>query len=201
MAKIRINKEIKNRLSDFKKISKTKWLREVALCLLTPQSSPVRAEACMDILCKRGYFQNLLTYKDIEVILRTPTSYVRFHKTKARRLILFLENISEIKNILYSNLPAVEQRLALKDIVNGFGMKEASHALRNIGREGLTILDRHILRCLFEHEVIKEVPKSLSVAKYLEIERKFSDFACQVNATVDELDLYFWGLKTGFIYK
>ena len=39
--------EIQKALLGFKTISQDQWLREIALCLLTPQSSPLRAENAM----------------------------------------------------------------------------------------------------------------------------------------------------------
>jgi N-glycosylase/DNA lyase len=61
--------------------------------------------------------------------------------------------------------------------VKGLGWKEASHFLRNIGYRDLAILDRHILKNLRRHRIIRSLPKSLTPARYQSIERKFRRFA------------------------
>ena len=58
--------------------------------------------------------------------------------------------------------------------VKGLGWKEASHFLRNIGFRDLAILDRHILRNLRRHGVIRTIPASLPEKRYLAIEGRFS---------------------------
>jgi N-glycosylase/DNA lyase len=85
--------------------------------------------------------------------------------------------------------------------VNGFGMKEASHFLRNIGFRGLTILDRHILKLLVVCCVYTKAPEVNTVAKYLKVENEFLNFAQKEGYNVDELDLLFWSMKTGEILK
>ena len=85
--------------------------------------------------------------------------------------------------------------------VNGIGYKESSHLLRNIGRKNLVILDRHILKNMIKYNAIKEIPKSLSKNKYLEIEDKFIKLAKENNISIDELDLLFWSMETGEVFK
>ena len=193
---------IKQRLKDFKNIPKNKWLREVSLCLLTPQSSPVSAESAITQLEKEGFFESKMPVAKIEKILRSPIGggYVRFHKTKAQRLVKFLSIKNQVWDLLNSQESALNERNQLRDLVLGFGLKEASHSLRNIGRTNLSILDRHILRCLTEYKVIGEV-KSLNDKIYFDIENKFIKFADNNDVTIDELDLFFWWKATGFIYK
>ncbi|MFH7873060.1 MAG: hypothetical protein QW449_00695, partial [Candidatus Aenigmatarchaeota archaeon] len=52
-----------------------------------------------------------------------------------------------------------------------------SHFLRNIGYKNFAILDRHVLRILEKHNIIKEIPKSLPKRKYLEIENKLRELS------------------------
>src|SRR4030066_280561 len=75
----------------------------------------------------------------------------------------------------------------------GIGYKEASHFLRNIGfGEKIAILDRHILRNLNQLGIIEEIPKSISQAKYMQIEKNMMEFAKQINIPLSDLDLLFW---------
>ena len=78
----------------------------------------------------------------------------------------------------------------------GLGYKEASHFLRNIGKnDGLAILDRHILRNLKRLGLINLIPKSISKKQYLAIERRFSIFAKDLGIAFDALDLLFWSMR------
>jgi len=97
---------------------------------------------------------------------------------------------------------ASEIRSLLVDRVTGLGMKEATHFLRNIGRnDGLTILDRHIMRALQKLGVVRRIPQSLTRKGYLALENKFVRFSEEIGISVDELDLLFWSLGTGEILK
>ena len=85
--------------------------------------------------------------------------------------------------------------------VKGFGLKESSHYLRNIGYRDLAILDRHILKNLHKYNVINEIPSNLTPKTYLEIEDKFKEFSSKLNIPLDELDLLFWSMETGEVFK
>ena len=81
--------------------------------------------------------------------------------------------------------------------MKGLGWKEASHFLRNIGYRDLAILDRHILRNLRRHRIIRTLPKTLTPSRYRAIEGKFRAFAGAIGIPMDELDLLFWSRETG----
>jgi N-glycosylase/DNA lyase len=107
-----------------------------------------------------------------------------------------------ISGIVRSTLTAEEKREWLVRSVKGLSYKEATHFLRNIGKnEGLTILDRHILKNLKYHSVISALPKTVTKKNYLTIEKKFLRFAHDIGISVDELDLLFWSNETGEILK
>ncbi|TLZ54291.1 MAG: hypothetical protein E6K17_08230 [Methanobacteriota archaeon] len=81
-------------------------------------------------------------------------------------------------------------------------MKEASHLLRNIGfSDRLAILDRHVLRNLVRHGVVRSVPKSLTPRRYREIENRWREFADVVGIPLAELDLLFFSRGAGAILK
>jgi len=86
--------------------------------------------------------------------------------------------------------------------VNGYGMKEASHFLRNIGfGEKVAILDRHILKNLVKCKVITETPKHMTKKHYLEIEEKMRKFCEKHKMDFAELDLIFWSNEAGDVLK
>lgn len=194
--------EIEGALHRFASVPKKQWIRELAVCLLTPQSSPYRAESAISKLEALGFFEGAnISQEKISEILRTPSEYVRFHNVKAKRLLHFREHAEKVLTILHSGASAVEEREALVQLVDGFSLKEASHALRNVGRRGLAILDRHILRNLASLGVIEAIPTTMTKLRYLEIEERFRSFSTSIQIDMDVLDLFFWSKETGSIFK
>ena len=193
--------EILARLEEFRLIPSSRWIRELAVCLLTPQSSPVRAEAAMQLLEREGFFEGALQEGRIAEILRTPEHYVRFHNVKAKRLLEFRLGIPKIEEILGMGRSPQEERRELVQWVKGYSWKEASHALRNIGRRNLAILDRHILKHLVQMGVIEGIPPSLNESRYLSIEDNFRDFCGGIGEEMDVLDLFFWASEAGLVFK
>lgn len=148
-----------------------------------------------------GVEEDRLSIEEIASILRNKESYVRFHNVKAGRVKKLVAQWPQIyEHLSHNHSPEVERSFLVEN-VNGFGLKEASHALRNIGRKNLAILDRHILRKLAEYGVIDTIPASLSNRKYLEVEQVFRSFAASVGEDLDVLDLFFWSEGTGFVFK
>ncbi len=89
----------------------------------------------------------------------------------------------------------------LVETVDGFGMKEASHFLRNIGYENVAIIDRHILRYLKSEGVVKKNIKHLTRKRYLDVEKKFIELALKYGFKPAELDLLVWAASTGRVLK
>lgn len=175
---------------------------ELCFCILTPQSSAKQAFKTINQLK-----EHKLLDKGTALQKEPFCKNVRFFRTKAKRLeevqTKFPKN--KLKKILIENgLPnhPIKAREFLLKEVNGYGLKEASHFLRNIGfGSEIAILDRHILKNLVKCGVINEVPKTLSKKNYLEIEEKMRVF-CKLNKIpFDELDLIFWSNETGEVFK
>lgn len=181
-------KEIKSRLSEFKNLNEKQKFQEFQFCLLTPQSNAQRCWSAVQELSKlKGP-----TQKQILNILQTRT---RFHNTKTKRIFRAPATYKKIKPHL-SNPNTISLRNQLAKEVNGYGLKEASHFLRNIGLSNnkIAILDRHILRNL-------KIKKIKSDKHYLEIEQKFLNHAKSINTPPDELDLLWWSKENGEIFK
>lgn len=192
---------IDKQLDSYSRVPKNKWFREVCFCLLTPQSSPFNAELSLIQLENEGFFDELLNFQGVSEILRAPPSYVRFHHQKAKRLIEILNKRDLIEKILNINVSPIEERELLMANVSGFGLKESSHALRNIGRRGLGILDRHILRALYHWNAITVVPEVLTLKTYKEIEALMNQFSHYHGVTIDQMDLFMWAQSTYLIFK
>ena len=188
-------KEIKKRLKEFSKIKGKDVFYELCFCLMTPQSKAKQAHRCELILREKDFLN-----KNINPLLHLKKR-VRFHNNKTKYLHDAKEKIDaifyEIKNIKDNK----KLRQWLVENVKGYGMKESSHFLRNIGKRDLAILDRHILKNLKSLGVIDNIPKSLTAKKYLEIEKKFYSFSKKIKIPMDELDLLFWSIEAGEVFK
>lgn len=186
--------KIKSRLNDFKKLSEEEMKKEFLFCILTPQSN---AQRCWQAVENISNLKNP-TEKQIAEILRTR---VRFHNTKAKRIINALQTWEKIRKDL-DNENVVELRNWLAENVNGYGLKESGHFLRNIGKSNneIAILDRHILRNLLANKIINEI-KIKNKKNYFEVEKSFIKFASEIGIPADELDLFWWSEENGEIFK
>lgn len=189
-------KEIKKRLKEFSEVNKDDYFYELCFCILTPQSNAYKCDECVNILKKKDFRTN--SSIDIKKILQSRT---RFYKNKSNYLYYFWDNKDEIFSSLKNIKNRFDKRDFLVENVKGLGLKEASHFLRNIGVRNLAILDRHILKNLVLLKVIDEIPKSMNKANYLDIEKKFLGFSKKIKIPMDELDLLFWSIETGKVFK
>lgn len=189
---------IRTRLKEFRRVSPGDYFCELAYCLLTPQSSARNADAAVNALRTARCFDRPAQTAEI---LRRTEQYIRFHNTKAAHIAEAWKLFPEVAEHLAGNTPAPALREWLVQNVRGLGWKEASHFLRNIGYRDLAILDRHILKNLKTHGVLRTIPKSLTPRRYQSIEKRFLRFAADVGITIDELDLLFWSRETGSIRK
>lgn len=189
---------IEKRLCDFTNVPTHEYFYELVYCLLTPQSSAFNAEQVVKAL-RESDFMNL-PISPVPFLLRK-NSYIRFHRTKAKRLLELKKNYDYIMANITNGKSNHELRQWLVKNVDGLGWKESSHFLRNIGRKGLAILDRHILKNLFYFNVINSIPKTMTAKRYLSIESRFIQFASDIGIPMDHLDLLFWSMETGEVRK
>lgn len=190
--------QIISRLEDFARVPKEQRFYELCYCLCTPQSKAENANAVVNILQKQD-FERL--GGNPVAILRDKRHYIRFHETKAQRLLKAREEWLEIASVLDSMRSDEEKREWLVGNVDGMSWKEASHFLRNIGYRNLAILDRHTLKHLVLCGVFEEIPNIAGKARYLAAGEGFKQFAAYVGIPMDELDLFFWASEAGLILK
>jgi N-glycosylase/DNA lyase len=189
---------IQKRLKDFSEVLPSQYFYELAYCILTPQSSAVNAAKAVERLQANSFYNAPF---DPELILSQKDFYIRFHRTKARLLLQLRENFPDILDALLESKSSTVLREWLVEHVHGFGYKEASHFLRNIGHRNLGILDRHVLKNLKRFGAIRAIPKTLTRKQYLKLEKQFHRFAETIGIPLDELDLLFWSMETGEILK
>jgi N-glycosylase/DNA lyase len=178
--------------------------REMCFCLCTPQTNAHYAWDTISALATEGSLYDAPS-EVIAAALRS--GGVRFHNIKANAIIRARTRFwPATREILTRFFASTGSPSAARDIlaqeVTGWGLKEASHFLRNIGLgASMCILDRHILRCLAREGVIASIPKSLSPNLYHSIEQAMLSFAASIGIRADALDILFWHEETGEIFK
>jgi N-glycosylase/DNA lyase len=183
--------------------SEEQFFAELAFCLFTPQSGALRCWAAVKRLHERG-----LLFGGTAERIAVELTGVRFHHTKARRLVMARRQFTRDGRLCLkaavtrSGRTVSDTRDWLVQNVIGFGYKEASHFLRNVGYyRDVAILDRHILRNLQALDVIDTIPDTLPRNTYCTIERKMKRLARDTGIPASHLDLVFWCRATGEIFK
>ena len=188
-----IGKEVENKLKEFEKnfsLPPEQKFLELCFCILVANSS---MEKTLEIWKKIGTGFLNLTEHDLKEKLKN-FGY-RFYNKRTEYIVETRKLIPKMEQILKNKVEEVIREWLVKN-VKGVGWKEASHFLRNLGFKNFAILDRHVLRILYENKVIKEIPKTLTRKKYLEIEKKLEEIAKILKITQAELDLYLFYLDT-----
>ncbi|MDP4039755.1 MAG: N-glycosylase/DNA lyase [Candidatus Pacearchaeota archaeon] len=188
-----VNRRLKE-FQSFSKKSEVEWFSELCFCILAANSKQKTAQNIQKKLQNK-----LLTISQQDLSLFIKENKHRFHNNKAK-FIIEARKFHPIKSKL-SILPETQARDFLVKNIKGIGMKEASHFLRNTGSQNLAILDRHVLRTLYENKIIKEIPKSLTSKTYIDIELKLKEIAKELNISQAKLDLLLWFSKTGEVAK
>ncbi|AKC95651.1 DNA lyase [Sneathia vaginalis] len=200
-----IKEEIDKKIDEYKEAfnyDNKDFFAEIAFCILTPQSKALNAWKIIQTLKEN----DLLFTADSDT-LENYLNSIRFKKTKAKRLVSLREKLSingslEAKKIIFNGDDVFKIREWLVKNIDGFGYKEASHVLRNLGfGEDIAILDRHILRNLLKLEVIDEIPKTLTPKKYMDIEEKMRKYSSKIDISMDRLDLLFWYNEVNYLFK
>lgn len=200
-----IKEEIDKKIDEYKEAfnyDNKDFFAEIAFCILTPQSKALNAWKIIQTLK-----ENDLLFTANSDTLENYLNSIRFKKTKAKRLVSLREKLSingslEAKKIIFNGDDVFKIREWLVKNIDGFGYKEASHVLRNLGfGENIAILDRHILRNLLKLEVIDEIPKTLTPKKYMDIEEKMRKYSSKIDISMDRLDLLFWYNEVNYLFK
>lgn len=124
----------------------------------------------------------------------------RFPNLRAKYIVKSREKKTEVFSKLKNEKNSHKIREFLVENIYGFGMKEASHFLRNVGVLDFAVLDFHIIEILQEYKII-EKPKTLTKKKYLEIEEKLEKISKKCEISQGELDFYLWYMETGKVLK
>jgi len=194
---------IERRLAEFRSVDRRDAVRlfeELAFCVMTPQSRARAALRAVEELKSKGLLLGGGPEEVAEVLRRNG---IRFHNQKARFIVKNRELVRGDKPRLIELLGEDVHRVreVLVEVVWGFGLKEASHFMRNIGYSGLAVLDRHVLRWMKALGAIEEVPGTLTRRRYLELERRFIRLSEELGLAPEALDLLLWYASTGEVLK
>ena len=169
---------------------------ELAFCISTANSSAISGLK----------FQKMLEGKELENLnLETIRNFmksagVRFYNNKALYLRQALDKWKVVEEALGERDDLVAREILVKN-VKGFGYKEASHFLRNLGRKNVAIVDRHVTRWLVKQGYIKEPSNSLNKKTYLKLENILREIAQERKVSLAKLDLLIWYETTGKVLK
>lgn len=176
---------IAERLLEFKKKRNEKELfQELCFCLLAANTSSRMAMRVME------HVGDVIFTGDEEAIRdRLHALHCRFYNKRAAYIYHA------------RSVPLKFDRDYLAMHIKGFGYKESSHFLRNIGFSGFAILDKHVLGAMKEFGIITKIPSHLNRKRYLALEKKLQKFSQELDLGMDELDFVLWSRKSGEILK
>lgn len=208
-----LHNRMKRRLEYFERVYKRdndkRLFAELAFCICTPQTKARNGAAAIIDL----YNNNLLFRGNAEDTASILIKHVRFHNMKADNIILarniYFPNGEFILkgriNDALKNDSMVELRNQLAKEVKGYGLKEASHFLRNIGfGQKIAILDRHIMRVMDKLNILPEgmtSKTSLTKNNYLKCEANLLEYSKNEKIPMEYLDFVFWYDATNDIFK
>lgn len=157
--------------------------RELCFCLLAANTSSRMASRVMDQVG-----EVIFTGSEQEIKEKLHELHCRFYNKRA-------EYIFHARKI-----PLQFDRDYLAENIKGFGYKESSHFLRNMGYSGYAILDKHVVNAMLEFGIIKKKP-NMNKKNYLLLEKKVQKFSKELGIGMDELDFVLWSRKSGEILK
>jgi len=191
---------IQSRLSEFSQERSDKEIfKELCFCILTANGTAKSGINCIAAL-GNGVFTG--SEEEIYKVLKGRCRWTNRAAfiVRTRKHLQDDCNMRLSKKIKSFNNPNELRDFFAKNTI-GFGYKESSHFLRNIGFSGFAILDKHIINSLHELGVLKTTERPKSRQHYLEMEAKMKDFSKEIGIPMDELDLLLWSYKTGEILK
>ncbi|NPB06926.1 MAG: N-glycosylase/DNA lyase [Aquificae bacterium] len=174
---------------------------ELAFCLLTAGSSALLGLKAQAALGEEGFLT--AGREELEELLKKLGH--RWAGQRAERIVKARERFPLVLKLLKEEKDAARVRELLSSPgspykVEGLGLKEASHFLRNLGYDGLAIVDRHVLRFLRAHGLVRPL-KTVTRKLYLEAEEALRRLARETGTSMAELDLLIFYAATGKVLK
>ena len=164
---------------------------ELCFCILTAGSS---VEIGLKIQRELGDRFSVISLKNLFHKLQEMGH--RFAKAKSKYIVAAREFNLDAVRIQKDGKIARQILLSL----DGLGLKESSHFLRNIGFDDVAIIDRHIFRFLVENKLYP-LKNTITPKVYLECEKILEKLSQILWVSLSELDLYIFFDKTSKILK
>ncbi len=191
---LKTNALVEQRLVEFKIMHQSgtsDWFGELCFCILTANSKAETAIKIQEEIGTLGFIN--LTEQEISQIIKKNKH--RFHNNKAKYIVA-ARGFKNIKELLIGKTGQQAREFIVQNI-KGLGLKEASHFLRNVGYDDVAIIDRHILRFMYQQKLITSIPSHITKKFYLECEQILTKFKIQLS----RLDLIIWQKMTGRVLK
>ena len=169
-------------------------LTELAFCI-----SVTNDKAINGLKFQNDLNENSLNNID-KIKIKLKNSGIRYYETKSRYIYEAIRKFNDLKYLLKIGDEKTIRKYMIKNF-KGIGLKVASHFLRNIGFKDIAIIDRHVLRFLYENGFIKNIPKNINYDLYIKMENILRGISKEYSITLAELDLYIWYSKTGMVLK
>ena len=156
-------------------------MQNLCFTLCAPQTTFKSNRATIEELIRLDYYNTDLSANLPQIIKK-----VRFLNVKAKRLE-YIKSIfgSRIYPIMLSEFTWKEKRDWIYSNLDGFGLKAASHFLRNIGCRELPIIDTHIVKFLMGQ-------KPINIKQYMVLEDEFISICKEKDIEPAALDAYVW---------
>ena len=190
---------VKEKLAYFKKNKEARleeWFSELCYCIMASVDSD---KVSLKIQKKLGYSGFII--EDRQAFAKKLRELGYTHALSAAKNIDLARDKCDVKEIVTSFDKEKKAREWIFKNVEGFGRKDASRFLRNVGYENLAILDNTILGAMKKYEVIKRIPKKISRRDYFAFESKLQEIADELGMSLAELDLYIRFIVRGKVIK
>ena len=189
---------IDNRMSEFREKGEDpsrEIFKELCFCILCANYNAERG-----MMIQEEIGEGFVNLQKSKLAKKLRQIGYRYPETRARYIVEARVYKDSLREVLRSFKSEIELREWLVRNVTGIGFKESSHFMRNIGYSNVSIIDFHILDILERYDLIKR-PKTLTKARYLEIENVLRGVADAAGLSLGELDLYLWYMETGKVLK
>ncbi len=174
---------------------------EILFCTLTANSS-----AKIGIIAQSKLQRDFLNMEKDDISKALKDIGYRFWNARSTFLTENKRKLEKVAHLIFDkNISSFEKRELLSSKNSpfkllGFGLKESSHLLRNLGFFDLAIIDRHILRFISKYG-FKIETKTLTKKTYLEAENFIKELSKDLKMSIGELDLYIFGIESGYVLK
>lgn len=196
---------IERQLNEFEQVRESaddrRIFEELVFCILTSAVGPKVGEKSLDAT------KDILldaTPEEIEERLTGVHKYPeKSYYIAHTRDYLKREHGLKMRELVNSFEDPLERRefFALNKDIKGLGLTQASHFLRNTGFKGYAILDRNVVRSLYDLGVLESPKPPTTKKKYIEAENKMKEYSDELGISIEELDMVLWSMKTGHIPK